>query len=148
MRREEKRREEKRREEKRREEKGREEKGKTREQKRREEKRSEEKRRARIYNSSNFEELQIQMILRTLETLFFAYSSSRFAVFTFFRRRLRAFFRNLHFYLHNSLFFDEDFHENQAKTSHSCSVASCDRFCVLWGPSGPPGSPLESLAMP
>ena len=79
---------------------------------------------ARIYSTTNFEELQIEMILRALETLVFADSCSRFAVFTIFRRRLRAFFRNLHFYLENSLFFDEGFHENRAKTSHSCSVAS------------------------
>ncbi len=75
--------------------------------------------------------LCFHIILRILKTVFFEDSWSRVAVFTEFRRRLRAFLRNLHFDLENSLFFDEDFHEHQAKTSHSCSVASCDRFCVL-----------------
>ena len=55
------------------------------------------------------------MILRALKTLVFAYSCSRFAVFADFRRRLRALFRNLHFYRVNSLFFEGVFQNTKRK---------------------------------
>ena len=55
------------------------------------------------------------MILRALKTLVFAYSCSRFAVFTDFRRRLRALFRNLHFYRVNSLLFEGVFQKTKRK---------------------------------
>ena len=85
------------------------------------------------------------MILRALETLVFADSCSRFAVFTDFRRRLRTLIRNLHFYLQNSLLFNSCFHGNQARTLHrlQCSdLRPCFRCLRTLG------HPLESLAMP
>ena len=93
---------------------------------------------ARIYSTTNFEELQIEMILRALETLVFADSCSRFAVFNEFRRTLRAFFRNMHFYLQNSLLLIIVFMQTERERCTGCSVPTCGCVSVVFGPSGTP----------
>ena len=73
------------------------------------------------------------MILRTLKTLIFANSCSRFAVLSIFRRRHRTLFRNIQFYHQNSLLFGGGVHEHQTETLHKlhCSYLRLCFYMVL-----------------